>query len=223
MHRTSEPAILYFGTPVVLISSVDREGAVNLAPMSSAWWLGWRCLLGLSAASKTVENLRQSGECVLNLPSDAMAAHVDKLAKTTGSHPVPARKIERGYRFEPDKFATAGLRQQPSDLVAAPRVLECPVQMEASVEAIHGIAEEAPEVRGRSVAIETRIRRVHVEESILADRDRIDPDKWRPLIMSFQHFYGLEEGRRIDSTLARIPEIMYRSPDVGRDPLPSGR
>ena len=43
--------------------------------------------------------------------------------------------------------------------------------------------------------------------------NRIDPDKWRPLIMSFQNFYGL--GPQIhDSTLAEIPEAMYRSPDV---------
>lgn len=64
---------------------------------------------------------------------------------------------------------------------------------------------------------ETRIRRVHVDESILVDgqRDRIDPDKWRPLIMSFQRFYGL--GPQVhDSTLAKIPEAMYRGPDIAR-------
>jgi len=35
-HRTADPAILYFGTPVVLISSVNEDGSYNLAPMSSA-------------------------------------------------------------------------------------------------------------------------------------------------------------------------------------------
>ena len=40
MHVTSEPGILYFGTPVVLISSVNEDGTYNLAPMSSAFWLG---------------------------------------------------------------------------------------------------------------------------------------------------------------------------------------
>lgn len=33
-----EPAILYFGTPVVLIGSTNEDGSFNLAPMSSAWW-----------------------------------------------------------------------------------------------------------------------------------------------------------------------------------------
>ena len=46
-HRVAEPAILYFGTPVVLIGTSNDDGSYNLAPMSSAWWLGWRCMLGL--------------------------------------------------------------------------------------------------------------------------------------------------------------------------------
>ena len=41
------------------------------------------------------------------------------------------------------------------------------------------------------------------------ERDRIDPDKWRPLIMSFQQFYGLTP-RLQQSTLATIPESAYR-------------
>ena len=38
-HIVSEPSILYFGTPVVLISSLNADGTANLAPMSSA--SGW--------------------------------------------------------------------------------------------------------------------------------------------------------------------------------------
>ena len=55
MHVNSEPGILYFGTPVVLISTTNEDGSYNLAPMSSAFWLGWRCLLGLSGTSKTTK------------------------------------------------------------------------------------------------------------------------------------------------------------------------
>jgi hypothetical protein len=58
---------------------------------------------------------------------------------------------------------------------------------------------------------------VHVDEGILmsGESDRIDPDKWRPLIMSFQHFYGLS-GKVHDSVLATIPESAYRGPDIER-------
>jgi flavin reductase (DIM6/NTAB) family NADH-FMN oxidoreductase RutF len=95
MHQVTQPAILYFGTPVVLISTVNEDGSFNLAPMSSAWWLGQRCVLGLAAVSKTTQNLIRTGECVLNLPDDSMVAAVDRIARTTGSNPVPAGKASR--------------------------------------------------------------------------------------------------------------------------------
>lgn len=215
MHKTIEPSILYFGTPVVLMSTLNENGTYNLAPMSSAFWLGWRCVLGLSVSSKTTQNMIRTRECVLNLPSVEEVVAVDRLALTTGSDPVPERKVRRGYRYEPDKFGLAGLTPAASETVSAPRVRECPVQLEAIVEATHGIAEADSAQRGILACIEVRILRVHVEESILisGDLDRIDPDKWRPLIMSFQKFYGL--GPQLhESTLAKVPEFMYRSPDV---------
>ena len=68
------------------------------------------------------------------------------------------------------------------------------------------------------LVFETRIQRVHVEENILmaGDPNRIDPDKWKPLIMSLQKFYGLAPGQIHESTLGRILESLYRSPDVDR-------
>ena len=218
MHVASEPPILYFGTPVVLISTVNEDGSPNLAPMSSAFWLGWRCMLGLGAQSKTAQNMLRTRACVLNLPSVNEVGAVDRLALTTGSDPVPQRKLERGYRHVRDKFGLAGLTPLASATVAAPRVLECPVQLEAVVEATHAVAAADEAQRGRVVAFEVRIQRVHLEQAILADGepDRVDPGRWRPLIMSFQKFYGLAPGELHASALGQIPEAMYRSPDVDR-------
>ncbi|MBA2685606.1 MAG: flavin reductase family protein [Gemmatimonadaceae bacterium] len=208
---TIDPAILYFGTPVVLVSTTNADGTANLAPMSSAWWLGRSCMLGFGARSHTPANLQRTGECVLNLPSVNQVAAVNRLARTTGSNPVPPHKLAMGYRHEGDKFAVAGLTPLESVTVAPPRALECPVQLEATLEAVHPLAVRDDDRRGALVAFEVRIVRVHVSESIrmAGHDDRIDPDRWRPLIMSFQHFYGLGE-RVHDSTLARIPESSYR-------------
>ena len=218
MHIASEPAILYFGTPVVLISTVNEDGSTNLAPMSSAFWLGWRCMLGLGSLSKTAQNLRRTGECVLNLASEAQVDAVNRLALTTGADPVPPRKFERGYRHVKDKFGIAGFTPQAAETVAAARVRECPVQLEASIEAVHGLADDDDALRGRAHVFEARIKRVHLDRAILSDDkpDHVDPDKWRPLIMSFQKFYGLAPQQLHDSRLATIPESWYRSPDVDR-------
>src|SRR6266700_1246561 len=109
MHKVIDPKILYFGTPVVLVSTLNEDRSANLAPMSSAWWLGRSCMLGLDVTSKTTENLRRDRQCVLNLPSSDLVSAVDRLALLTGSCLVPEHKMKRGYRYEPEKFATAQL------------------------------------------------------------------------------------------------------------------
>lgn len=93
MHLSVEPAILYFGTPVVLLSTCNADGSTNIAPMSSAWWLGWNCMLGLGDKGHTAANLLREKECVLNLPSIAQVEQVNRLARLTGSDPVP--RMER--------------------------------------------------------------------------------------------------------------------------------
>lgn len=211
MHRTIEPAILYFGTPVALVSSLNEDGSPNVAPMSSAWWLGWSCLLGFGARSQTPANILRTGECVLNLPSVDEVAAVDRLARLTGSNPVPPHKVAMGYRFEPDKLGVAGLTPEESAVVAPPRIRECPVQLEAVLENAHPIAASDPDRKGNLIALEVRIVRVHVEERLLlpGHENRIDPDAWRPLLMSFCQFYGLGS-RAHPSRLAEIPESAYR-------------
>jgi len=219
MHRVVEPSILYFGTPVVLISTRNEDGSINVSPMSSAWWLGWSCMIGLAGVSKTTENLLREQECVLNLPSVDQAEAVNGLAKTTGSDPVPASKLGRGYRHVKDKLGIAGLNALSSEFVRAPRVAECPVQMEAVLQARHpfgGFAAQrayGDDLKTAAImALELKIVRVHVEEELLLDgkENHINSDLWKPLIMSFANFYGLADGRVVSSKLAEIPEEQYR-------------
>jgi flavin reductase (DIM6/NTAB) family NADH-FMN oxidoreductase RutF len=217
MHVVSESPILYFGTPVVLISTRNEDGSANLAPMSSAWWLGWRAVLGLAGTSRTTANLLRTGECVLNLPSQRQVGAVDALARTTGSDPVPRSKTLRGYRTLRAKFQRAGLSAQPSEVVLAPRVAECPVQMEATLTESTPMAADDPTFGGFAMILQVSIERLHLDESILRDGNphRVDPDRWRPLIMSFAHFYGLGEDRLHPSELARIPENAYPRAGAG--------
>jgi flavin reductase (DIM6/NTAB) family NADH-FMN oxidoreductase RutF len=209
-HIPVEPSILYFGTPVVLITTQNADGSANIAPMSSAWWLGWNCMLGLGAKGHTAHNLLREKECVLNLPSVAQVDAVNRLARTTGSDPVPPHKVAMGYRTERDKFGVAGLTHEPADLVAPPRIVECPVQLEAVLEATHDFGHRPDKAHG-AFAFEVRIVRAHIDPSLLmaGHENRIDPERWRPLIMSFCQFYGLG-GQLRSSILAEIPESCYR-------------
>jgi len=186
MHQVIDLKVLYFGTPVVLISTRNQDGTANLAPMSSAWWLGDQCMLGMNTGSQTTRNLVRERECVLNLPSADLVGAVDRLALLTGSPELTPHKIEKGYRYEPDKFGAAGLTPLPSDQVAAPRVAECPIQLECR------LVSAVPFGAGTgSTAHTVRIIRAHVEERLVVPgTEHIDPLGWQPLIMKFCEFFG---------------------------------
>ncbi len=79
--------------------------------------------------------------------------------------------------------------------------------MEAVVAARHGISEDTPQLRGAINIFELGVQRVHVRPDLLLNGapNRIAPDKWHPLIMSFQNFYGLSPGQIHSSKLADIP------------------
>lgn len=210
MHRIVEPAIHYWGTPVVVISTLNKDGSANIAPMSSAWWLGWTCVLGLDASSQTTLNLRRHGECVLNLASVDEVEAVDRLALLTGRFDLPPHKKMLGYRYVADKFGAAGVTPERSLKVAPPRVKECRVQLEAGVQDIRACAANDTRMAAPMCAVEVQIVQTHVDEDILIGRTsaRIDPDKWRPLVMSFRQFYGL--GNRVHaSKLSQAPEAAY--------------
>ncbi|WP_020525569.1 flavin reductase family protein [Catelliglobosispora koreensis] len=182
--------VLYFGTPVVLISTRNEDGTANLAPMSSAWWLGQEAVLGMGNSSQTTANLARERECVLNLVPSSLVSAIDNLAMTTGKHSVPEGKARMGYRHVADKFAHAGLNQQASELVWAPRVRQCPIQLEAKVTAIHPVGDLS------ASTIHVKVLRAHVEqELIIPGTHYVDPEKWDPLIMKFCEFFG--DGRNV--------------------------
>jgi flavin reductase (DIM6/NTAB) family NADH-FMN oxidoreductase RutF len=190
MHKVVDLKVMYFGAPVVLIGTRNPDGSPNLAPISSAFWLGNACVIGMGNTAQTSGNLRRERECVLNLPSSAMVDVVDRLALLTGSATLSPRRIERGYRYEPDKFGTAGLTPVAGDLVAAPRAAECPIQLECRLVDSHPIDD------GTVSAHHLEVIRCHIDEEIVIPGTHyVDPIGWDPLIMKFCEFFG--EGRNI--------------------------
>jgi flavin reductase (DIM6/NTAB) family NADH-FMN oxidoreductase RutF len=206
MHIVPGLKVLYFGTPVVLISSVNPDGSANLAPMSSAWWLGESAMLGLGNSSQTSANLRRHGECVLNLAPSSMADAVDRIAMTTGSTEIKPYRRTQGYVHVKDKFALGGFTRQASDLVEPPRVAECPIQLECRVLEGRPFDENA-------TGFQVRVLRAHVDDELVVPGTHyVDPLRWDPLIMKFCEFFGGGQNIR-SSRLAegwRMPELQPR-------------
>ena len=190
--RTIEPKILYFGTPVALVSSLNEDGTTDLAPISSFWALGWTMTLGLLTETKTADNFDRHRECVVNLPSPRMWQQVEKLAALTGKNPVPELK-KKQFHYEPRKFEVAELTPLASEIVKPMRAKECPVHLEARVTALHKLGGDKLGALGGGVAAEIEVVRVYVSKDFVLKDNYVDPAKWSPLVYNFRHYFRLAD------------------------------
>lgn len=184
-HILIDPPILYIGTPVVLLSTLNPDGSANLAPMSSVFALGHTVVLGMELSSRTAENLRERREVVINVPGPRLWRHVEALARLTGRDPVPEDK-RADYSYCADKFAAAGLTPEPSERVGPPRVSECELQVEAEV------VSARPDDGGVFLVTQTRAVAIHAEPGLMKPgTQHVDAHKWRPLLLNFRHYFAL--------------------------------
>ena len=179
--------VLYFGTPVALVSSLNCDGTTNLSPISSYWALDQTFMLGLGTAGQCYRNLQHEGGLVVNLPGAALWRNVEAIAATTGAKEMPQYKRDMGYRYEADKFRLGELTTMASELVKPDRVAECPIQIEAEAVKFIPIGGDAP-----MAAVEVRVLRVHADKQVLQTGGRrIDLERWQPLYYVFQHYFTL--------------------------------
>lgn len=72
---------------------------------------------------------------------------------------------------------------------------------------------EGTEQAGAIIAMECEVVKIWIDDGLRmrGHKNRVDPDLWRPLIMSFQELYGLS-GKKKEraSVLAGIDEENYR-------------
>jgi flavin reductase (DIM6/NTAB) family NADH-FMN oxidoreductase RutF len=169
--HTISPKILYFGNSIALVSSANEDASANLAPIPSFWALGWTMVLGLLNDTKTLQNLRERGECVINLPSPELWRNVELLAPLTGLDPVPSEKAAK-FRHERDKFAATHFTPLDSERVSVPRVKECPAQLEAITRKIHSLEGEGrlKELTGDGSILQERVH-VVIETKVGAGVD----------------------------------------------------
>ncbi|MGH7051205.1 MAG: flavin reductase family protein [Acetobacteraceae bacterium] len=191
-HVTITPSVLYVGTPVALLATMNADGTSNISPMSSVWALFDRLVLGLTATSKGRENAVRERQLTINFPTPDLWSKVEALARTTGRNPVPGHKARIGYEFEPGKFARAGFTPLASEAVRPPRIAECPIQFEAEVMDVHDPAGDWPAERAEAYQIiETRVLRVHAHRNlVIPGTSHIDTRRWSPLLYVFRHYFG---------------------------------
>jgi flavin reductase (DIM6/NTAB) family NADH-FMN oxidoreductase RutF len=153
--------------PIAFVSTVDSAGIRNLAPFS--YFTGCStnppvvCFCaavrsGPRPHKDTLENIRATGEFVVNIVSEDFAEQMNLC-----SAEVPP---------EVDEFELSGLTPLASDLVQPPRVAESKVQVECRLREILVVSEKP----GGGSLVLGDVLCFHIEESLL-DGYKIDPDK----------------------------------------------
>jgi flavin reductase (DIM6/NTAB) family NADH-FMN oxidoreductase RutF len=156
--------------PIALVSTVDGSGLANLAPFSFFCGVGsapptllfcpaLRATAGADPTRRkdTLRNVEETGEFVVNVVSEAIAA----AANETAAEVAP----------EVDEFELAGLTPLASAVVRPARVAESPAQMECRVMQVIYTSHKP----GGGVIVLGEIVRFHVRAD-LVENFRVDPE-----------------------------------------------
>lgn len=192
--------------PIAFASTVDENGNPNLAPYSffNAFSSNPPVLVFSSnrrvadnTTKDTLHNIEKTKEVVINVVSHSI---VRQMAVAAISFPT-----------EDSEFDKTGLTPLPSDLVKPFRVKESPVQMECKVSEIIKLGDHG----GAGHLIICKVVRMHIDEKVLDDNQRIDPHKIDLMGRMGRAYYVRASGAAVQTIVQPVMQI-----SIGYDSLP---
>ncbi|TDB37952.1 MAG: flavin reductase family protein [Actinobacteria bacterium] len=158
--------------PLVLSGTMEKADALAVAWIAIGGAKPPTIVMALRQSRRTLELIRETGEFTVNIPRAADAAVVDYFGIVSG--------------HDHDKFAETGWTLEPSSVISAPLIAQCPYNLECRV---------LSEVdNGSHVLVIGEVVESHAEESILdATGDKVDAGLLDPLI----YIAGSREYRRL--------------------------
>jgi len=196
--------------PIAFVSTIDKEGNVNLSPFSFFNCFGSNpptlvfspARSGRTGATKhTHDNVLEVKECVVNIPNYDMLYQMN----------LAAHMYPKGV----DEFAKSGLTKQESITVKPPRVAECFVQMECEVKDV--IVTGLNGGAGNLVVCEVKM--IHINEKVLNEEGDIDPNKMNYIARMGKQFWARIGAENIISVSGFK---MANELGIGWDALPNG-
>ena len=154
--------------PIALTSTIDEAGNPNLSPFSFFNVFSANPPIAIFSPARrvrnnttkhTLDNVLNNKEVVINLVSYAMVQQTS-LSST-----------EYGQRV--NEFDKAGFTAIASEIVKPFRVKESPVQLECVVKDIISLGDEG----GAGNLVICEVKLVHIDQSILNEAGKIDPNK----------------------------------------------
>jgi flavin reductase (DIM6/NTAB) family NADH-FMN oxidoreductase RutF len=157
--------------PIGWISSISKDGILNLAPFSFFNAVGedpphvmFSTVRSGNTNKDTLNNVLDTKQFVVNMATEELVE-----AMNASSVNLPP---------EGNEFEYAGLTPIASDLVSPPRVKESPISFEC--ELVHHYSLEGHKDGGATIMI-GRIVMFHVDESVLLPDYKINQETYRPI------------------------------------------
>jgi flavin reductase (DIM6/NTAB) family NADH-FMN oxidoreductase RutF len=192
--KTSESAP--FVTYSAVVSTINENRSPLLSAVVPVVIYGLRLTLDLPWQSTTANNLKRTGECVINLPGAEAIAAIERLAQTVTS-------INNNFGFNFSRVVACGrltpahMTLVPSEAISALRALECPMQLEARNEgegSINRMAYERIVPLDKSLTFGLNVLRVHLDPSIVLSDAH--PNMWTPLMTCLREAYRTSPANR---------------------------
>ena len=167
-----KPGNMLYPLPAVMLSCRRPGEKPNLVTVA---WCGTVCsdpaMLSISLRPErySYDIIRETGEFVVNLVPVKLARALDFCGVRSGR--------------DVDKFAETGLTPEPSRVIQAPGVLECPVQIECRVTQILPL--------GSHHMFLAEVAGVNVEESLVDQKGALDLSKADLLAYSHGTYFSL--------------------------------
>jgi len=201
MKKKFKPGTMLNPVPTVMVSCGTVEGAHNIVTIA---WTGIvnseppMTYVSVRKSRFSHQLIEQSGEFVINLPSEEMTFAMDYCGVKSGR--------------DVDKFKIQQLTPVAGDHVASPMILEAPVNLEC-------VVKEVREYPSHDMFV-AEIVGVHVEEKYMDQKGKLDFGKMGLICYNHGFYYGLQSkplGRfgysvMKPKTKKRIEEAARRKP-----------
>lgn len=154
--------------PIALVSSVDKKGNPNLAPFSFFNLFSYNPPIVVFSPSlrlrdvsmkHTLENIIDVPEAVIHVVEEYMLHQVN----------LASGEFAKGV----NEFGKAGFTAVSAGLVRPPMVKECRIKLECRVVHLLALGHEG----GAGNLVVCEIVRIHIDDSLLNDEKKIDPEK----------------------------------------------
>lgn len=171
-----KPGNMLYPLPAVMVSCQETGGKPNIITVA---WTGTVCTnppmvyISVRPERYSYDIIKNSGEFVINLTTEELARATDFCGVRSG------RDI--------DKFKETNLTPAESETVAAPGIMESPVNIECKVKEIQKL--------GSHHMFLAEVTGVRVNKSYMDEKGRFDLSQAKPLIYSHGEYFGA--GKRL--------------------------